>query len=109
MTWIKARYPNVLAFHVPNGGNRSGREGARFKREGVMAGVPDVLICSTNGIDYGSSNGIFFGLAIELKVKGGTVSHLQRDVLKRFESANWSTSICWNLDEFIEIVENYMQ
>jgi hypothetical protein len=35
--------PNVVYFHVPNGGNRDAREGARFREIGVKAGVPDLI------------------------------------------------------------------
>ena len=35
--------PNVVYFHVPNGGSRNAAEGARFKAIGVKAGVPDLV------------------------------------------------------------------
>lgn len=58
MTYIRGQYPNVLAFHVPNGGSRNNIEGAKLKRMGVLAGVSDILIFH-NGRK----------LAIELKIK----------------------------------------
>lgn len=35
--------PNVVYFHVPNGGTRNAAEGARLKASGVKAGVPDLV------------------------------------------------------------------
>jgi hypothetical protein len=35
--------PNVVYFHVPNGGNRDMREAKRLKESGVKAGVPDLI------------------------------------------------------------------
>lgn len=35
--------PNVVYFHVPNGGSRNAAEGARFKQIGVKAGIPDLV------------------------------------------------------------------
>lgn len=37
--------PDVLAFHVPNGGKRDVREAMRFKAMGVVSGIPD-LVCT---------------------------------------------------------------
>lgn len=38
--------------HIPNGGSRDAREGAKFKRMGVRAGTPDYLI-QKDGIPVG--------------------------------------------------------
>lgn len=35
--------PNVVYFHVPNGGERDLREAKRLKQSGVKAGVPDLV------------------------------------------------------------------
>jgi hypothetical protein len=34
----------IVFFHVPNGGTRNALEGANLKRQGVKAGVPDIVI-----------------------------------------------------------------
>jgi len=59
----------VRAFHVPNGGRRDARTGARLKREGVKAGVPDFMI-----VARGSVCGF-----IELKTEKGRLSEAQRE------------------------------
>ncbi len=35
--------PNVVYFHVPNGGNRDQFEAKRLKQSGVKAGIPDFV------------------------------------------------------------------
>ena len=44
MEFIRLQYPHIISFHVPNGGKRSAREAARLKRQGVLAGVSDILL-----------------------------------------------------------------
>ena len=88
-------------FHVPNGGKRNPREAARFKRMGVKAGVPDIIIESkTNGAPYGAF--------IELKAGKNTETDEQRV---------WSTrlivysgrrgALCRSLDEVIEALKKW--
>jgi len=44
VTWFRLKYPDVLIFHIPNGGYRNIVTAQRFKKEGVVAGIPDLLI-----------------------------------------------------------------
>ena len=65
--WQRAQLDPVLRdylIHVPNGGKRSKREAARFKRMGVRPGVSDYLLPVARGIHH--------SLWVELKpqVKG---------------------------------------
>lgn len=62
--WIAAsadQFPEAArTIHIPNGGYRTKREAARFKKMGVQAGVPDLaLMVPRRG---------FHGLYVELKV-----------------------------------------
>jgi len=41
---------SVRAIHVPNGGKRDAKTGARLKREGVKAGVADFVIFMRGGV-----------------------------------------------------------
>ena len=41
---VGEQYLSDLLVHIPNGGARSAVEGAIFKRMGVKAGIPDVLL-----------------------------------------------------------------
>lgn len=65
------RKAGILVFHVPNEGKRSKTYGAKLKRMGVLAGVPDLFVFA-NGWVY----------AIEMKAKNsGKASAAQRKVM----------------------------
>jgi len=100
MRWLRLEHPNVLAFHVPNGGKRNAREAAKFKRLGVLAGVPDVLIVHPSNF--------FNGFAVELKVKGGKASPRQKERLSDFHLAGWKQKIIYSFDEFEQEVNSYL-
>jgi hypothetical protein len=57
---------DAFMFAVPNGGARVGKEGAIFQRQGVVAGVPDLIVLWA---------GRAFGL--EVKAEKGTLSAKQ--------------------------------
>ncbi len=71
--WTEARHQRELAsyldvlqlpwFHVPNEGRRSRRTGAEAVRQGLKAGVPDVMIVRA----FTYEGQAYHGLAIELK------------------------------------------
>lgn len=42
-------HPDVMVFHVPNGGERNAIVGARMKRSGVKRGVPDLVLLAPGG------------------------------------------------------------
>ena len=72
--WFRRTYPQHRVFAIPNGGNRSTKEGASLKREGVSAGVPDLYIRGIN-------------TWVEMKKKkGGVISDKQKDWIKYLRS-----------------------
>ena len=74
VSWFRRSYPDVRIFAVPNGGARSGVQGAKLKAEGVAPGVPDLFVPE-------------WLLWVELKrQKGGTVSPDQRDWIAYLEA-----------------------
>lgn len=99
----RGKYPELnLMYHIPNGGKRSGvREGAKLKREGVKAGVPDIhLPVARKG---------FHGLYIELKRrKGGSVKATQKKWLEDLKEQGYYACICRGADEAMKVIENYL-
>lgn len=98
--YLKLRYPYVLAFHVPNGGHRHIKVAAKLKAQGVLAGVPDWLVCEPR-------QG-YNGLAIELKVNGGRLSVDQSARLVEFRDRGWKCMLIYNMDEFMNALEEYL-
>lgn len=74
VSWFRRSYPDVRIFAVPNGGARSGPQGAKLKAEGVSSGVPDLCIPA-------------WSLFIEMKRQTGwTLSPAQKDWIAYLES-----------------------
>ena len=99
-----AQYLDLVSlawFHVANERRTSVRAGARLKRKGVKAGVPDVLIFEPKGK--------YHGLALELKIKGNYMTLDQKHWFTRLEMKGWFCKCCYNFDEVQETVTNYLE
>lgn len=70
--------PDVVYFHVPNGGDRDLREAKRLKQSGVKAGVPDLIFLAYQRF-----------YCLELKEPGGKgrLSPAQREMHPRLIAA----------------------
>ncbi|WP_299733881.1 VRR-NUC domain-containing protein [uncultured Endozoicomonas sp.] len=103
--WLKFAYPEVYdhAFHVPNGGRRDGKTGAKLKREGVKAGVPDIVVAT--------SKGHWHGLFIEFKAArphSASVSTEQKQWIERLSRAGYLAVVCRGLEEAKKAIEDYL-
>lgn len=99
--WNKGKYP-CLAFihHSPNGGKRNIREAARFKKEGVKAGFPDLFL------PYTSNK--YSGLFVEVKTEKGRMSESQKKWEKHLGEAGYKFVVCRSLDDFIKVIKEYL-
>jgi hypothetical protein len=68
--YVRAVAPDVLIFHVPNGGYRTPAESARLKWTGTLAGVPDLCLIAPIGR-------VFF---MEIKTATGRLSENQKRI-----------------------------
>ena len=68
--------PDVICFHVPNGGRRGKAEAGRLKGMGTLAGIPDLIILA-NGCAHG----------LEIKTDKGRLSGSQKRMVDRFSRA----------------------
>jgi len=104
--WLRLQYPNVLAFHPPNGRDAgSPHMGKLWKDMGVLAGVPDILVCHPR--TYGDTH--VCGMAIEMKSDKGKLSESQKEMQIRFSEAGWIVYECRSLEEFMTDVNDYMK
>ena len=91
-----------LLYHIPNGGARDARTGARLKAQGVRPGVPDICLPVPRG-NYAA-------LYIELKRRdGGRVSEDQRAWIDALNRAGNRAVICRGWDEARKAVEDYLR
>ena len=83
--------------HPVNEGKRSLAGGAQLKRQGMRAGLPDVLVFTSP-----PSRPEARGVALELKRRrGGKVSAHQSEWLARLEACGWVVRVCEGLDAAI--------
>jgi hypothetical protein len=100
--WIRAALPGLIAYAVPNGGKRSLRTAVRMKKEGVTAGVPDVVI--------NKARGIYHGMFIELKRrKGGSLSEGQKEMIRSLRSEGYHVVVAKGFDEARDAVLAYLE
>lgn len=88
---------------IPNGGARSASEGLRFKKEGVKSGVSDLFFAyPTEGA---------CGLWIEVKTESAAskLSAKQKEWMDRMLVAGYSTAVVRSLEDFIEVINKYME
>ena len=96
------KYPELrLLFHIPNGGSRGKAEAARFKAEGVKAGVPDLFL----PVARGSWHGLF----IEMKRrKGGRASEDQKAWISALAKQGYLAQICCGWEEAADLLVFYL-
>ncbi len=73
-------------FHCPNEGRVSKAEASKRARQGVTAGVPDLVIVWPTVFGHP-------GAALELKAERGRVTQAQRGYLEHFARAGFATAI----------------
>ncbi|MCP5018113.1 MAG: hypothetical protein GY938_22995 [Ketobacter sp.] len=97
---IARKRPGVFWFAVPNGGNRTAATGARLKREGVRAGVPDLHFLIGNGV-------VPLPLYLEYKTSEGVVSKSQLEIKREIEAAGGIWHCAYGIDQALEILVDF--
>lgn len=94
------RLPDKLLFAVPNGGSRHKIEAANMKRQGVKAGVADVILqIPKKG---------FASLCLEFKTKTGRQSKEQREYQRQVEMAGSKYVVVRSVEEAIFVMKKYL-
>lgn len=88
--------PGTVFWHTPNGGTRNPVEAARLRGQGVMPGIPDVLILAGGRL-----------YALELKAARGVVSPAQARMLERLAAAGATTAVAHGLDQALGILDGW--
>lgn len=101
--WFRLQYPQLapLLFAVPNGTNKSRAARVHFKDEGLLSGVADMLLliprCG------------YHGLCIEMKTRTGRQSETQKAWQLAVEEQGYRYIVLRSLDEFMELIKNYIK
>ncbi len=100
--YSRQMFPELeLLFHVPNGGKREKREATSLKKEGVKAGVPDLVLPVARGE--------YFGLYIELKVGRNKPKEHQLKWIEQLKEQGYFVEVCYGWLEASEVIKNYLE
>lgn len=101
-TFYAKDFPELdLLYHVPNGGSRNQLEAANLKRQGVKAGVPDLVLPVPRQQ--------FHGLYVEMKWGKNTTTDKQDWWLEQLQQQGYKTAVCWSADEAMDVIAEYME
>lgn len=97
------RYPELkLLYAVPNGSHKSIPTAMKFKREGLKAGVPDIVLPVARGG--------YHSLYIEMKrTKGGVLSREQLDWQIALLDAGHRVVIARGFEEARRTITDYLE
>lgn len=96
----KHNLPQAAFVHVPNEGRRSKISGAILKSMGMQPGASDIFISVPSGM--------FHGLWIEMKTRGGRPTSEQLDFLRMQRELGYRAEVCYGWDEARHLIELYM-
>jgi hypothetical protein len=96
-------------FHPPNGGARTAKEGARMKKMGVKAGVPDLCLPIVRPVTWTNGTEVAAGaLWVELKSESGRLRDTQRRWRARLMKHQHCYVVCRSLGDFQAAVTDYI-
>ena len=102
VTWFKLAYNNKLIFAIPNGGKRNIGTAIKLKKEGVLAGVPDLFVPEPTKY--------YSGLFIEMKNgKQGTISDNQKIIIPQLSLRGYMVEVARSFEEFQDIINWYLK
>lgn len=88
---VRNFHPELVFMSIPNGGKRDIRIAAQMKKEGVLAGAPDLFLAEPRENKH--------GLFIEMKKIGGRTSSNQNDIIDKLRAKGYEAIVCEGADE----------
>lgn len=96
--WNKLPQTRLCLFHVPNGMFSNAREGAKFKAQGVISGVPDLVFVWNGKTHY-----------IEVKCEKGKLSENQKALHQKWMEQGVSVNVMRSSEEIIRFVTELVE
>lgn len=105
--WLKAH--NILFFAVPNAARRTLYEQMTNKALGLIAGIPDLVICERPCcMDYAELAALR-GLFMEMKrIQGGVVTEVQENIHKALRARGYAVFVAYGAEDAIRITKTYL-
>lgn len=101
------RYPALeYMFHIPNGGKRDKAVAVAMRRQGVKAGVPDIMLPVAAYLPY--VNGISHGLFIEMKAGKNKPTWKQKMYIEELLEQGYTAVVCYGSAMAAEVIEAYL-
>ena len=106
MTELRMRMPDVadLIYHVPNGGHRHVLVAMKLKEQGVVAGIPDLVMTMARGG--------YFGLYIEFKAtppNDAPISPSQHERIRKLNDQGYLAVVCRGHFDAMEQIRAYLR
>jgi hypothetical protein len=99
---VEKQYPELrLLYAVPNGGLRSARTAAALKREGMKAGVPDLVLPVARRH--------WHSLYLELKAGSGRLSENQKRWIDLLSEQGNLAAVAYSFEEAKGILVDYLE
>jgi len=100
---MQGQYPELKLLHAIGNGNanRNAIQGARMRREGILAGVSDIMLPVSRKGQH--------GLYIELKIKGGRLSDSQKWWIEETTKQGYYSTVCYGWVEASETIKRYLE
>ena len=99
--WNMREYPELKwLHHIPNGGKRNAAEAARFKAQGVKAGVSDLFLPAAHGG--------YFGLYIDMKYGKNKPTEQQEQFLNDMRIAGYKAGVAYSAEEAVNELKEYL-
>lgn len=99
--FVRTFYPDVILFAIPNGANVNPVNRIRLVKEGMLAGVPDMVLLEQR---HG-----FNGLFIEFKKGDGVISKEQAKMLTALTQRSYLCIVARHHRTAIAMIEKYLQ
>lgn len=97
---VRNFHPDLVFMSIPNGGKRDPRVAAQMKREGVLAGAPDLFLAEPRlELNLTGTKHDWHGLFIEMKRIGGKTSEKQNDVIFQLKQKGYKVIVAEGADE----------
>jgi hypothetical protein len=97
---IRRDFPDLIIFAIPNAGTASPQRGAWLKAEGLLAGVPDLMVAR-------AAQG-FLGLFVEMKTLTGYASKEQKAMIARLQAEGYRCEVCKGYEAALAVIRSYL-
>lgn len=100
MARLRQFHPDILVMSIPNGGKRDPRTAATLKKEGVLAGAPDILVAEARNGKH--------ALFVEMKRQDGSTSDRQDEVHAKLKERGYEVQVHYSCDEAYKAILKYV-